>query len=139
MPASVDLFFEVSLYTDSVPWSGASIVSALADDEDGKQDRAFEMTPAPSNAVLHRYIKDLARVRMDLVAMQAGENEGKEHAAVQLEPRVKVEREATRNWIKRVCKAAGAISIVDPAFSPRKYSKRKGLGVGRGCWSMMYV
>ena len=37
---------------------------------------------------------------------------------VQLELRVKAEQEATQNWAKRVCKAAGA--LVDPAFSPRK-------------------
>jgi hypothetical protein len=39
---------------------------------------------------------------------------------VQLELRVKAEQEATQNWVKRVCKAAGALSIVDPAFSSRK-------------------
>jgi hypothetical protein len=78
------------------------------------------MMPAPSNATLHRYIKDLARVRMDLAAMQAGENEDKEQAVVQLELRVKAEQEATQNWVKRVCKAAGALSIVGPAFRPRK-------------------
>ena len=78
------------------------------------------MTPAPSNAVLHRYIKDLARIRMDLAAIQAGENEDREQAVVQLGLRVKYE--VTQNWIKRVCKAAarGALSIVDPAFGRRK-------------------
>ncbi|KAH9997663.1 hypothetical protein BJV77DRAFT_960158 [Russula vinacea] len=123
VPASVDLSyqgFEVSFSTDGVPWNNASLISALVDDEDGEQGRTFEMMPAPSNAALHRYIKDLARVRMDLAAMQAGENEDKEQTVVQLELRVKAEQEATQNWIKRVCKAAGALSIVDPAFSPRK-------------------
>jgi hypothetical protein len=123
VPGSVDLSyqgFEVSFSTDSVPWNDASVISGLADDEDGEQDRAFEMMPAPSNAALHRYIKDLARVRMDLAAMQAGGNEDKEQTVVQLELRVKAEQEATQNWVKRVCKAAGALSIVDPAFSPRK-------------------
>jgi hypothetical protein len=123
VPASVDLSyqgFEVSFSTDSVPWNDASVVSGLADDEDGEQDWAFELMPAPSNAALHRYIKDLARVRMDLAAMQAGGNEDKEQTVVQLELRVKAEQEATQNWVKRVCKAAGALSIVDPAFSPRK-------------------
>ncbi|KAF8482415.1 hypothetical protein DFH94DRAFT_843583 [Russula ochroleuca] len=107
VPALVDLSyqgFEVSFSTDSVPWNDSSVVSGLADDEDGEQDRAFEMMPTPSDAALRRYIKDLAR--------------DKEQAVVQLELRVKAEQEATQNWAKRVCKAAGA--LVDPAFSPRK-------------------
>jgi hypothetical protein len=54
--------------------------------------------------------------------MQAGENEEKEQVAVQLEPRVNAEWEAAQNWIKRVCKTAGSLSIVDPAFSSRKYA-----------------
>jgi len=122
VPASVDLTykgFEVSFSTDSVPWNDASVVGVLAD-EDGEHDRTFEMMPAPSNAALHRYIRDLARVRMDLSAMQAGENESMEEAIVQLELRVKEEQEATQSWVRRVCKAAGALSIADPAFSPRK-------------------
>jgi len=90
------------------------------DDEDGEQDRTFEVMPAPSNAALHRYIRDLARVRMDLAAMQSGEKENGGQAMAQLELRVKAEQEATQNWVKRVCKAAGALSIVDSAFSPRK-------------------
>jgi hypothetical protein len=57
---------------------------------------------------------------MDLAAMQVGENEDKEQAVVQLELRVKAEQGATQNWVKRVCKAAGALSIVDPTFSQRK-------------------
>jgi hypothetical protein len=122
VPSSVDLTykgFEVSFSTDSIPWKDGSVVDLLAD-EDSEHDRNFEMMPAPSNAALHRYIRDLARVRMDLAAMQAGENEGKDPAIVQLELRVKAEQEATQNWIRRVCKAAGALSIVDAAFSPRK-------------------
>jgi hypothetical protein len=122
VPASVDLSykgFEVSFSTASVPWDDTSVVDVLSE-EDGEHDRTFEIMPAPSNAVLHRYIRDLARVRMDLAVMQAGENEGRDHAVVQLELRVKAEQEATQCWVKRVCKAAGALSIVDPAFSPRK-------------------
>lgn len=122
MPASVDLSykgFEVSFSTASVPWNDTSVVDVLSD-EDGEHDRTFEFMPAPSNAVLHRYIRDLARVRMDLAVMQAGENESRDQAVVQLELRVKAEQEATQSWVKRVCKAAGALSIVDPAFSPRK-------------------
>jgi hypothetical protein len=123
VPHSADLTykgFEVSFSTASIPWNDASVVGELGDDEDSEQDRNFEMMPAPSNAALHRYIRDLARVRMDLVAMQAGENESKEQAVVQLELRVKAEQELAQSWMRRVCKAAGALSIVDPAFSPRK-------------------
>ena len=123
VPTSADLTykgFEVSFSTASIPWNDASVVGELGDDEDSEQDRNFEMMPAPSNAALHRYIRDLARVRMDLAAMQAGEKESKEQAVVQLELRVKAEQELAQSWIRRVCKAAGALSIVDPAFSPRK-------------------
>jgi len=122
VPESVDLTyknFEVSFATDSIPWKDASVLGGLAD-EDGEQDRTFEVMPAPSNAALHRYIRDLARVRMDLAAMQSGEKENGGQAMAQLELRVKAEQEATQNWVKRVCKAAGALSIVDSAFSPRK-------------------
>jgi hypothetical protein len=122
VPASVDLSykgFEVSFSTASVPWSDTSVVDVLSD-EDNDHDRTFEFMPAPSNAVLHRYIRDLARVRMDLAVMQAGENESRDQAVMQLELRVKAEQEATQSWVKRVCKAAGALSIVDHAFSPRK-------------------
>ncbi|KAF8499536.1 hypothetical protein F5888DRAFT_83251 [Russula emetica] len=122
VPASVDLSykgFEVSFSTDSVPWKDTSVVDVFSD-EDGEHDRTFEIMPAPSNAALHRYIRDLARVRMDLAVMLAGGNESRDQAVVQLELRVKAEQEATQCWVKRVCKAAGALSIVDPAFSPRK-------------------
>jgi hypothetical protein len=43
------------------------LLGALGD-EDGEHDRNFEMMPAPSNAALHRYFRNLARVRMDLAA-----------------------------------------------------------------------
>jgi len=122
VPASVDLSykgFEVSFSTASVAWNDASVVDVLSD-EDGEHDRTFEIMPAPSNPVFHRYIRDLARVRMDLAVMQAGVNESRDQAVVQLELRVKAEQEATQNWVKRVCRAAGALSIVDPAFSLRK-------------------
>lgn len=123
VPASVDLSykgFEVSFSTDLVSWNNTSVVVDVLSEEDGEHDRTFEFMPAPSNPVLHRYIRDLARVRMDLAVMQAGENGSRDQAVVQLELRVKAEQEATQNWVKRVCKAAGALSIVDPAFSPRK-------------------
>lgn len=121
VPASVDLSyngFEVSFSTTSVPWIGGSAVGVVAD-EGGENDRAFEIMPAPSNTALHRYIRDLARVRMDLVAIQARENNINDPAIVQLELRIKAEQEATRSWMRRVCAAAGALSIADPAFSPR--------------------
>lgn len=38
------------------------------------------------------------RVRMDLAAIQVGENESKEQVLVQLELRVKSERDAARSW-----------------------------------------
>ena len=56
MPASVDLShrgFEVSLYTDSVPLSGASVVSALADNEDGEQSRVSPRLAAVRFKVQH--------------------------------------------------------------------------------------
>jgi hypothetical protein len=119
VPASVDLSyngFEVSFSTASIPWAGDSAALTMLADVGGENDRAFEITPAPSNAALHRYIKDLARVHMDLIAMQAAENDP---VIVQLELRIKSEQEATRRWMKCVCAAAGALSIVDPAFSPK--------------------
>ena len=122
VPTSVDLSyngFEVSFSTANVPWNNPSVVSVL-DDEGGEYDRTFEIMPAPSNAALHRYIRDLARVRMDLSAMQAGEDKRTEQAIEQLELRVKAEQEAAQYWVRRVRAAAGALSIVDPAFSPRK-------------------
>lgn len=127
VPNAVDLSyggFEVSFATDSIQW-----VNAFHDalfkmrDQDGQdaEGRLFELMPAPANAALHRYIKDLARVRMDLAALQAGESEGKEDPAVdQLVLRVKAEQETVQSWMRRVCEAAGALSIADPAFSPRK-------------------
>jgi len=121
VPASVDLSykgFEVSFATDSIPWNYPSIVCMLADGG-SEDDRTFEIMPAPANAVLHRYIRDLARVRMDLAAMQAGGGKSTDQVIVQLELRVRAEQEATESWVRRVCAAAGALSITDPAFSPR--------------------
>jgi hypothetical protein len=94
-------------------------VSVLAD-EGGEHDRAFEVMPAPSNAALHRYIKELARIRTDLAQMPVGEDESTKQSIEQLDLRVKAEQEATQNWVRRVCAAAGALSIVDPAFSLKK-------------------
>jgi len=121
VPASVDLScngFEVTFSTADVPWKDISMVSVLADE--GDHDRAFEIMPAPSNAALHRYIKELARIRTDLAQMPAGEDKSAKQSIEQLELRVKAEQEATQGWVRRLCVAAGALSIVDPAFSLRK-------------------
>jgi len=127
VPDTVDLSyngFEVTFATHSIPWNNAfhDALFAMRDkDEDAQDRRVFELMPLPANTTLHRYIKDLARVRMDLAAMQAGEAEGKEDPAVeQLMLRAKAEQDTAQSWIRRVCEAAGALSIADPAFSPRK-------------------
>ena len=119
MPASVDLSyngFEVTFSTASVPWNDDSVP---VDDGD-EHGRTFEIMPAPSNAALHRYIRDLARVSIDLAAMPANGDKSTDQAIEQLVLRVKAEQEATQKWTRRVCVAAGALSIADPAFSPRK-------------------
>ncbi|KAH8985693.1 hypothetical protein EDB92DRAFT_1949730 [Lactarius akahatsu] len=120
VPGAVDLSyggFEVAFSTDSIAWEG----SALFEDAAEGDRRVFELMPAPANAALHRYIKDLARVRMDLAALQAGDGEGKEDPVVeQLVLRVKAEQETVQSWTRRVCSSAGALSIADPKFSPRK-------------------
>jgi hypothetical protein len=67
VPASVNLLykgFEVSFLTASVPWNNTSVVDVLSD-EDSEHDHTFEFMPAPSNAVLYQYIRDLAHVHMD--------------------------------------------------------------------------
>jgi hypothetical protein len=123
VPSTVDLSyngFEVSFSTDSVQWNNAfhDALFAMRDEEDG---RVFELMSLPANVAVHRYIKDLARVRMDLAALQAGETKGEEDPAVeQLMLRAKAEQDTAQSWIRRVCEAAGALSIADPAFSPRK-------------------
>ena len=127
MPATVDLNyngFEVSFATDSILWNNAfhdALFAMRAKDEDAQDARVFELMPLPANPALYRYIKDLARVRMDLAALQAGETDGQVDPAVeQLALRVKAEQDTTQSWMRRVCEAAGALSIADPAFSPRK-------------------
>ncbi|KAI9453146.1 hypothetical protein BJY52DRAFT_1290476 [Lactarius psammicola] len=128
VPTTVDLSyggFEVSFATDSIQWVNAFHDALFKmrdqDAEDAEDRRVFELMPAPANATLHRYIKDLARVRIDLAALQIGEGKGEEDPAVeQLLLRVKGEQETVQSWIRRVCEAAGALSIADPAFSPRK-------------------
>lgn len=120
VPGAVDLSyggFEATFSTDSIAWEGIALYEDAAEGD----RRVFELMPAPANAALHRYIKDLARVRMDLAALQAGDGEGKEEPAVeQLVLRVKAEQETVQSWMRRVCSSAGALSIADPKFSPRK-------------------
>jgi hypothetical protein len=128
VPATVDLSyngFEVSFATDSVLWNNAFHDALFAmrdkDAEDAEDRRVFELMPLPANSALHRYVKDLARVRIDLAVLQAGEAKGEEDPAVeQLMLRAKAEQDTAQSWVRRVCEAAGALSIADPAFSPRK-------------------
>ena len=80
--------------------------------------RVFELMPASANTALHRYIQDLANVRMDLSALQAAKQE--DAAVEQLVLRVKAEQEIAQRWMRRVCEVAGALRIVDPTFSLRK-------------------
>ena len=77
----------------------------------------FEIMPAPANAALHRYIKDLAHVRMKLDALQTAEED---EVAKKLELRIKEEQETASSWMKRICEAAGGLGIADPAFILRK-------------------
>ena len=52
----------------------------------GEDDRrVFEIVPSLANATLHRYIKDLTYVRMELAALQTAEEDA---AVKQLEMRV---------------------------------------------------
>ncbi|KAH9060359.1 hypothetical protein EDB83DRAFT_2387161 [Lactarius deliciosus] len=119
VPGAVDLSyggFEVTFSTDSIAWDNA-LYDALYEDAAEGDRRVFELMPAPANAALYRYIKDLARVRMDLAALQADKAD---RAVEQLVLRVKAEQETAQSWMRRVCSSAGALSIADPKFSPRK-------------------
>ena len=73
---------------------------------------------APANTALHRYIQNLARVRMDLSALQAVKQE--DAAVEQLVLRVKADQKMAQSRMKGLCEVACALSIADPAFSPRK-------------------
>jgi hypothetical protein len=118
VPTSVDLTyngFEVTFSTKSIAWELPS--ADAADTAENEDRRVFEILPAPANAALHRYIKDLAHVRAESAVLPEGV---KDVAVTTLELRVKAEQELTTNWMKRVCEAAGGLSIADPAFSPRK-------------------
>ncbi|KAF8257945.1 hypothetical protein EI94DRAFT_1791385 [Lactarius quietus] len=122
VPTTVDLSyggFEVTFKTDSIAWTSAlhdALQSMRDADADADGDRRmFEIMPAPANAALHRYIKDLARVRMDLAALSEEDT-----AVAQLALRVVAEQETAQGWMRRVCETAGALSIAYPTFSPRK-------------------
>ena len=121
VPTSVDLThrgFEVTFSTESIAWThlfGADAADAA--DADAEDRRVFEIMPAPANTALHRYIKDLAHVRMEVDALKTEEEE---EAVKKLELRVKEEQETASSWMKRVCDAAGGLGIADPAFSLRK-------------------
>jgi len=125
VPTSVDLSyggFEVTFSTASVPWIiGLSSQTATpripASDSDADDDddaRVFDLMPAPANSALHRYIRELTRVRADLAALEA------EPEVDDVELRIRAELQSAQGWIRRVCEAAGALSIADPAFSPKK-------------------
>ena len=120
VPTSVDLThrgYEVTFSTESIAWAKlAAAVAADADEDENR--REYEIMPAPANAALHRYIKDLAHVRMELAALLEGEED--DAAAKKLEMRVGEEQEVATSWMKRVCEAAGELGIADPAFCPRK-------------------
>ena len=122
VPTSVDLThrgFEVTFSTESIPWLNLLLDASNAADGDADTEdrRVFEIMPAPANAALHRYIKDLAHVRMELDALKTAEED---EVVKKLELRVKEEQETASNWMKRVCEAAGGLGIADPAFSLRK-------------------
>jgi len=124
VPRTVDLSyngFEVSFATDSVEWKNAlhDALYEMRDDAEQQDRRVFALMPLPANAALHRYLKDLARVRMDLAALQA-DNKEEDPAVEQLMLCAKAEHDIAQSWIRRVGEAAGALSIADPAFSPRK-------------------
>ena len=76
----------------------AALYAMHAAGEDAER-RVFELMPGPANTVLHRNIKDLARVRMDLAALQAAKQE--DAAVEQLVLRVKAEQETAHSWMGR--------------------------------------
>src|ERR1700761_3790061 len=80
VPTTVDLSyssFKVSFATDSIAWMNAfhdTMYTLCTTDED-TECHVFELMPAPANTALHRYIKDLACVHMDLAVLQAVKQE----------------------------------------------------------------
>jgi hypothetical protein len=120
---SVDLTyngFEVTFSTESIKWKNLAALQVdpnakAAADEDR---RVFEIMPAPANATLRRYVKDLAHVRAESTALPAPEKTDPPTAPLWTD--VEEEQRAVKSWMRRVCEAAGGLSIADPAFSPRK-------------------
>ena len=122
VPTSVGLThrgFEVTFSAESIPWLNLLLGASNAADGDANAEdrRVFEIMPEPANAALHRYIKDLAHVRMELDALQTAEED---EVVKKLELRIKEEQETASSWMKRVCEAAGGLGIAEPAFSLRK-------------------
>jgi hypothetical protein len=122
-PTSVGLSyndFEVSFSTNSIEWEWPNYPLRVTDsNSDANVDRrVFEIMPAPADAALHRYVKDLAPVRMEISAMPEGDKHADE-AVTTLELHVKAEEELAMS-LKRVCEAAGGLRIADPSFSPRE-------------------
>ena len=118
VPTTVDLSyggFEVTFTPESIAWSNA-VNDESASCASTMDSRAFELMPAPANTALHRYVKDLARVRVDLAALEPQDDPVIE----ELVERVRKEQEIAVGWMRRVCEAAGTLSLADPAFSPRK-------------------
>ena len=100
----------MNLATDSVAWTNAfldALYAMRAADEDAER-HVFELMPAPANTALHRGIKDLARVRMDLSALQSAKQE--DAAVEQLLLPVKAEQEMAQSQMRRGmrgCRGAG--------------------------------
>ena len=119
VPTTVDLSyggFEVTFTPESIPWTNAVNDESAACASSTTDSRAFELMPAPANTALHRYVKDLARVRVDLAALESQDDP----AVEELVERVRKEQEIAVGWMRRVCEAASTLSLADPAFSPRK-------------------
>ena len=103
--------FEVTVSTESIAWtnvSGTADATAAAAAEEDR--RVFEIMLTPANAALHRYIKDLAHVCMELAALQTA----KDDAAVNtLEMCVKEEQEVATSWMKRfVSRRVGWVLLI---------------------------
>ena len=102
--------------TESIPWTNL-LPGAYLPPADPEDRRVFEIMPAPANAALHRYIKDLAHVRMELDALQTAEED---EVVKKLEQSMMEEQETASSWMKWDCEAAGGLGIADPVFSLRK-------------------
>ena len=92
------------IFTESITWTNvpgaADATAATATEEDR---RVIGIMPPPPNATLHQCIKNLAHVRMELTALQTGEEDA---ALKKLDMRVKEEQEVVVSQMNRVCEAA---------------------------------